>query len=155
MKHEKFNITGMSCSACSSRVEKAVNKLDGIDKASVNLLTNSMQASYDENVVSEQDIIQAVVDAGYGASPAEGGSQKQAGAPQKSASDIAKEEMKSMKHRLIWSIVFLIPVMYIAMHHMFYEWFGIPVPEGFQYVFHGDENAITFAFTQFLSLLHI
>lgn len=155
MKHEKFNITGMSCSACSSRVEKAVNKLDGIDKASVNLLTNSMQASYDENVVSEQDIIQAVVDAGYGASPAEDGSQKQAGAPQKSASDIAKEEMKSMKHRLIWSIVFLIPVMYIAMHHMFYEWFGIPVPEGFQYVFHGDENAITFAFTQFLLILPI
>ena len=52
MKHEKFTITGMSCSACSARVEKAVNKLDGIDKASVNLLTNSMQASYDENVVS-------------------------------------------------------------------------------------------------------
>ena len=64
MKHEKFTITGMSCSACSARVEKAVNKLDGIDKASVNLLTNSMQASYDENVVSEQDIIQAVIDAG-------------------------------------------------------------------------------------------
>lgn len=63
--------------------------------------------------------------------------------------------MKSMKHRLIWSIVFLIPVMYIAMHHMFYEWFGIPVPEGFQYVFHGDENAITFAFTQFLLILPI
>ena len=59
MKHEKFTITGMSCSACSARVEKAVNKLDGIDKASVNLLTNSMQASYDENVVSEQDIIQS------------------------------------------------------------------------------------------------
>ena len=73
MKHEKFTITGMSCSACSARVEKAVNKLDGIDKASVNLLTNSMQASYDENVVSEQDIIQAVIDAGYGASPADCG----------------------------------------------------------------------------------
>ena len=112
MKHEKFTITGMSCSACSARVEKAVNKLDGIDKASVNLLTNSMQASYDENVVSEQDIIQAVVDAGYGASPAEGGSPQSAGAPQKSASDIAKEEMKAMKHRLIGSILFLIPVMY-------------------------------------------
>ena len=66
MKHEKFTITGMSCSACSARVEKAVNKLDGIDKASVNLLTNSMQASYDENVVSEQDIIQAVIDAEIG-----------------------------------------------------------------------------------------
>ena len=63
--------------------------------------------------------------------------------------------MKAMKHRLIGSILFLIPVMYIAMHHMFYEWFGIPVPEGFQYVFHGDENAITFAFTQFLLILPI
>lgn len=66
MKHEKFTITGMSCSACSTRVEKAVNKLDGIDKASVNLLTNSMQADYDESVVSQQDIIKAVIDAGYG-----------------------------------------------------------------------------------------
>ena len=53
MKHEKFTITGMSCSACSTRVEKAVNKLDGIDKASVNLLTNSMQADYDENAADE------------------------------------------------------------------------------------------------------
>ena len=100
----------MSCSACSSRVEKAVNKLDGIDKASVNLLTNSMQASYDENVVSEQDIIQAVVDAGYGASPAEGGSQKQAGAPQKSASVILlskvhwrKREFSCTIYGKIWS----------------------------------------------------
>ena len=83
MKHEKFTITGMSCSACSARVEKAVNKLDGIDKASVNLLTNSMQASYDENVVSEQDIIQAVVDAGYGASPAESGSPQSPVRPRK------------------------------------------------------------------------
>ena len=92
MKHEKFTITGMSCSACSTRVEKAVNKLDGIDKASVNLLTNSMQADYDESVVSQQDIIKAVVDAGYGASPADTGSTTKSGAPQKSASELAKEE---------------------------------------------------------------
>ena len=67
MKHEKYAITGMSCSACSSRVEKAVSKLDGMKKASVNLLTNSMQVDYDEGTLSSQDIIQAVIDAGYGA----------------------------------------------------------------------------------------
>lgn len=156
MKHEKFTITGMSCSACSTRVEKAVNKLDGIDKASVNLLTNSMQADYDENVVSQQDIIKAVVDAGYGASPADTrNAAASGGAPQKSASDLAKEEMKSMKHRLIGSIIFLIPVMYIAMYHMFNEWFGLPIPNVIHYVFHGPENAITFAFTQFLLILPI
>lgn len=155
MKHEKFTITGMSCSACSTRVEKAVNKLDGIDKASVNLLTNSMQADYDESVVSQQDIIKAVVDAGYGASPADTGSSAQAGAPQKSASDMAKEEMKSMKRRLIGSIIFLIPVMYIAMYHMFNEWFGLPIPDFIHYAFHGPQNAITFAFTQFLLILPI
>lgn len=155
MKHEKFTITGMSCSACSTRVEKAVNKLDGIDKASVNLLTNSMQADYDENVVSQQDIIKAVVDAGYGASPADTGSSASSGAPQKSASDLAKEEMKSMKQRLIGSIIFLIPVMYISMYHMFNEWFGLPIPDFIHYVFHGPQNAITFAFTQFLLILPI
>lgn len=155
MKHEKFTITGMSCSACSTRVEKAVNKLDGIDKASVNLLTNSMQADYDENVVSQQDIIKAVVDAGYGASPADTGSSASSGAPQKSASDLAKEEMKSMKQRLIGSIIFLIPVMYISMYHMFNEWFGLPIPNFMHYIFHGPQNAITFAFTQFLLILPI
>ena len=155
MKHEKFTITGMSCSACSTRVEKAVNKLDGIDKASVNLLTNSMQADYDESVVSQQDIIKAVVDAGYGASPADTGSSASSGAPQKSASDLAKEEMKSMKQRLIGSIIFLIPVMYISMYHMFNEWFGLPIPNFMHYIFHGPQNAITFAFTQFLLILPI
>ena len=67
MKKEKFIVTGMTCSACSSRVEKAVSKLEGIGKASVNLLTNSMQVEYDETKLNEEKIVQAVVDAGYGA----------------------------------------------------------------------------------------
>lgn len=154
MKHEKYAITGMSCSACSSRVEKAVSKLDGMKKASVNLLTNSMQVDYDERTLSSQDIIQAVIDAGYGATLS-GENKKATAASEPSPSDLAKKDMKAMKHRLIWSILFLIPVMYIAMHHMLLEWFGIPVPEAFQAVFHGDENAITFAFTQFLLILPI
>lgn len=65
MKHEKFEVTGMTCSACSSRVEKAVSQLPGINKASVNLLTNSMQVDFDDSVLSEQDIINAVIKAGY------------------------------------------------------------------------------------------
>ena len=154
MKHEKYAITGMSCSACSSRVEKAVSKLDGMKKASVNLLTNSMQVDYDEGTLSSQDIIQAVIDAGYGATLS-GENKKATAASEPSPSDLAKKDMKAMKHRLIWSILFLNPVMYIAMHHMLLEWFGIPVPEAFQAVFHGDENAITFAFTQFLLILPI
>lgn len=144
----------MSCSACSSRVEKAVSKLDGMKKVSVNLLTNSMQVDYDEGTLSSQDIIQAVIDAGYGATLS-GENKKATAASEPSPSDLAKKDMKAMKHRLIWSILFLIPVMYIAMHHMLLEWFGIPVPEAFQAVFHGDENAITFAFTQFLLILPI
>lgn len=144
----------MSCSACSRRVEKAVSKLDGMKKASVNLLTNSMQVDYDEGTLSSQDIIQAVIDAGYGATLS-GENKKATAASEPSPSDLAKKDMKAMKHRLIWSILFLIPVMYIAMHHMLLEWFGIPVPEAFQAVFHGDENAITFAFTQFLLILPI
>ena len=154
MKHEKYAITGMSCSACSSRVEKAVSKLAGMKKASVNLLTNSMQVEYDEGTLSSQDIIQAVIDAGYGATLS-GGNKKTAAAPEPNPSDLAKKDMAAMKKRLIGSILFLIPVMYIAMHHMLLEWFGIPVPESFQAIFHGDENAITFAFTQFLLILPI
>lgn len=152
MKHEKYLITGMSCSACSSRVEKAVSKLDGMHKASVNLLTNSMQVEYDETKLDSNGIIEAVVHAGYGASlPGE----KTAVQTDANTADTSSQEIKSMKHRLIWSIIFLIPTMYIAMHHMFLEWFGLPVPEGFKAVFHGPENAITFAFSQFLFILPI
>ena len=64
----KFDVTGMTCSACSAHVEKSVSKLEGVDKVSVNLLTNSMQAEYNEDIVNENDIINAVISAGYGAS---------------------------------------------------------------------------------------
>ena len=97
MKHEKYMITGMSCSACSSRVEKAVSKLTGISKASVNLLTNSMQVEYDENILDSRTIIDAVVHAGYGASLDGGKSSIQNEVPTVNASS----EIKSMKHRLL------------------------------------------------------
>ena len=157
MKHEKYDITGMSCSACSTRVEKAVSKLDGMNKASVNLLTNSMQVDYDENVLTSQGIIDAVVNAGYGAAleGGGGGGGSNATATQTSASDTAAKEMKKMKSRLIWSIIWLIPLMFIAMHHMIFMGLGITPPTWFTDIFHGPENAITFAFSQFLLVLPI
>ena len=96
---QKFNITGMTCSACSAHVEKAVNKLEGVEKAEVNLLANSMSAQYDEGVLSAQDIIKAVEDAGYGASLA---GEKGAAQPAQDRENGMDGEIASMKRRLIW-----------------------------------------------------
>ena len=155
MKHEKYIVTGMSCAVCTGRVEKAVSALDGTKNVVVNLLTNSMQLDYDETKVTPQDIIHAIVEAGYGASQENPGNGTANAAPAPTPHDINAQEAKEMKHRLVWSIIFLIPTMYIAMHHMFLEWFGLPVPQAFADVFHGPENAITFAFSQFLLILPI
>lgn len=155
MKHETYQVTGMSCSACSARVEKAVSKLEGIEKASVNLLTNSMQVDYDETVLTGQAIIAAVVDAGYGASLAGRQAGTKNSPSQASPSNAAEQEVKQMKRRLLWSIVFLIPTVYIAMHQMLTSHLGIPVPSAISAVFDGPENAISFAFAQFLLILPI
>ena len=149
MKKVKFNIQGMTCSSCSAHVENAVKKLDGIQKASVNLLSNNMEVEYDEKILNNNKIIEAVTQAGYGASE---DTNKKEVEPKK---DKMKDVLKSMKKRLIVSICFLIPLMYIAMYHMFYEWFGLPIPEFINNMFHGNENAFIFAFTQFLLLLPI
>lgn len=156
MQKEKFHVTGMTCSACSSRVESCVSKLAGMDSVSVNLLTNSMQAQFDEEKLSEEEIIAAVEHAGYGASVDMGPTgANTAKNPQKSLKDVRSEEQRSMKNRLIVSFVFWIPLMYLSMHHMFYEWFGIPVPVFIQTYFHGAQNGLAFAFTQFILLLPI
>ena len=155
MKHETYQVTGMSCSACSSRVEKAVSKLEGIEKASVNLLTNSMQVDYDETILMSQAIIDAVVKAGYGASLAGGQAGTKGASPQASPANTTEQEVRQMKRRLLWSIVFLIPTVYIAMHHMLASHLGIPVPSAISAVFDGPENAISFAFAQFLLILPI
>lgn len=155
MKHETYQVTGMSCSACSSRVEKAVSKLEGIEKASVNLLTNSMQVDYDETILTSQAIIDAVVKAGYGASLAGGQAGTKGASPQASPANTAEQEVRQMKRRLLWSIVFLIPTVYIAMHKMLASHLGIPVPSAISAVFDGPENAISFAFAQFLLILPI
>ena len=148
---ERFQVTGMSCAACSSKVERTVNHLNGVQKAEVNLLANAMTVEYDETVITEAEIIQAVEHIGYGAAPANGNSAaKPASDARGGAVKTAEKESKSMRNRLIWSFVFLIPLMYVSMHHMLWEWFHIPVPPFITAWFHGSENALTFAFTQLL-----
>lgn len=161
----------MSCSACSSHVEKAVNKLENVEKASVNLLTETMDVTYDETKITSTEIIDAVVKAGYGASVMTEGSAAGAGGQStsgnagsigRSVADGKQElqqkldaDARAMKWRLGISIGFLIPLMYVSMHHMLKEWFGMPVPAFIVNTMHGNANAMNFALTQFLLLLPI
>ena len=142
---QKFNITGMTCSACSAHVEKAVRKLEGVQSADVSLMTNSMAVQYDENILSADDIIKAVVDSGYGASLAQSGGGNKA--PVQSGHDTVAQELTAMKRRLVWSFVFLIPLFYISMGHMM----GAPLPAFLL----GHENAVAFGLTQLLLTLPI
>ena len=136
---EKFNVTGMTCSACSAHVEKSVKKLDGVKSVNVNLLQNNMHVDFDETAISVDDIISAVVSGGYGASVA--------GKEQEKKDNKIDNEISNMKFRLVVSLVCLVPLMYISMGHMW----GWP----FLSVFHGAENGITFALTQMLLTLPI
>lgn len=144
---KKFDVTGMTCSACSSRVEKSVNKLEGTKEVSVNLLTNSMQVEFDDQVIDEDGIIHAVVAAGYGASVHEEQGHKQASNTSGEKRDVMGEQLANMRMRLIVSFAFLIPLMYVSMGHMV----GAPLP-GF---LSGHANAVSFALTQFLLCLPI
>jgi P-type Cu+ transporter len=144
MKSQKFNVTGMTCSACSTRIEKNINKTEGIKEANVNLLSNSMMIEYDDSIISENDIIKVVQDTGYDARLADSKSSSNISQDVKTDSDI---EFKEMKKRLIVSFIFAIPLLYIAMGHML----NMPLPS----IFHGTKNALTFAFTQFLLCLPV
>lgn len=190
---EKYHITGMTCSACSAHVEKAVRKLEGMDKVSVNLLTETMEANYEDGSLDSQKIQEAVEKAGYGAELMGGGvrghadsrkgggtggegacgggscsvtdtvpkrREEKSGYAEKAAGrdslqQKAREENRAMKWRLGISIAFLLPLMYVAMYHMYKEWFGIPIPSFINNWFHGNENAVAFALTQLLLLLPI
>lgn len=154
MKKASFDVMGMSCSACSTRVEKAVGKVVGSENVSVNLLTNSMQLKYDEAQTNPAAIIAAVEKAGYGAA-LQGGDDAGTAAAEKPRRNIAKKQMKEMRHRLICSIVFLLPTMFISMHGMFFRAIGSPVPAGIAGILDGPENAVAFAFSQFLLILPI
>lgn len=163
MKKEKYHVTGMTCSACSSRVENCVSKMEGVDKASVNLLTNSMQVEYEADITDSGRIIAEVEKAGYGASlwdspktngQTAGGSENGQDASKRRKTQV-EEEMRQMKHRLIGSFLCLIPMMYISMGTMFHHMYGMPIPAFIKDFFCGDENAVAFSFVQFLLLIPI
>ena len=148
MTKENFDVTGMSCSACSARVERAVGKLVGADNVSVNLLTNSMQVKFDDAKISVAQIVDAVINAGYGASPKKiSAAQIKTSTPERTID----KEISGMRTRLTWSIIFLLPTVYIAMHNML----PLPVPPVVAELFDGRANAVTFAFAQFLLILPI
>lgn len=158
---ERFDVTGMTCSACSSHVEKSVGKLTGVENVSVNLLTNSMQVEFDENKLDTAGIIKAVEDAGYGAAVKDGHAKSgtktsgQSDSQENSGLSAVEQNVKNMKKRLIVSLIFWIPLMYVSMGHMIYQRLNIPMPPFTMNFLHGNENAITYAFTQFLLLLPI
>ena len=134
---EQFNVTGMSCAACSARVEKAVRKVPGVTSCSVSLLTNSMGV---EGTASASAIIQAVQEAGYGASPKSAGT---AAASSTSADldALADHETPKLKRRLIASVGFLLVLMYFSMGHMMWGW---PLPHWF------DGNHVAMGLVQLL-----
>lgn len=136
---KKFDVRGMTCSACVANVTKAVERLDGVSTANVNLMTNSMKVNFDENKINDDEIIRAVEKIGYGASPA--------GEKIKSQDKPVDDRERALKNRLISSSIFMLILMYIAMGHMVH----LPTPE----VFHGREGAIIFAFSQFLLALPV
>ena len=146
---QKFTVTGMTCSACSAHVDKAVRRLEGVSEVNVNLLGGSMTVEYDPAAESPEAIIAAVDAAGYGcalpqAAAAKGGARVDARAE---AAKQMEEELSGMKRRSLVSLCFLVPLFYIAMGHMM----GWPLPS----FLHDSRNALAFAFIQFLLVLPI
>lgn len=136
---ERFNVTGMTCASCQANVQKAVEKL-GVENVNVNLVSETMNVSYDENKISIDDIINAVEKIGYGASPV---SEKKS----KSKNSELSNEEKNVKNRLIISFLFMIPLMYVSMGHMI----NLPLP----HFLHGNSGSVNFAFLQFLLTLPV
>jgi P-type Cu+ transporter len=141
--NQKFNVTGMTCSACSSHVEKSVQKVEGVQSVNVNLLTNSMSVEY-YGEATDAKIIHAVITSGYGATVAARNKKTNA---KDEVENPMEAELKNMKIRLVVSFTFLIPLLYLAMGHMFM----FPLPSWSV----GTENAAVFAFLQFLMVLPI
>ncbi len=148
---QTFDISGMTCAACSARVEKTTSGVAGVEHAVVNLLKNSMEVEYDGNPATLAAISAAVEKAGYGAAPrieaAAAAGAPSGAAPSAARENAAAKEAAHVRMRLIVSFVFTIPLFYLSMGHMF----GWPIPG----IFLGHENMLTFAFTQFLLLLPV
>ena len=162
---ERYHVSGMTCSACSSHVEKAVKKLEGVESVSVNLLTETMEVDYHQGQLDSGGIVAAVEGAGYGACPfgearkdgRDGGDGQgsREGKGRETLRRKAQEEARAMKWRLGISVAFLLPLMYVSMYHMYNQWLGLPIPGFVQKYLQGGENAVAFALTQLLLLLPI
>lgn len=147
-----FDVTGMTCAACSARVEKTANGVAGVSQATVNLLKNSMEVDYDGNPATLSAVSEAVAKAGYGAYPrpqggAGGASGASTAAGVMAPAERAAKEAKAVRVRLIVSFVFTIPLFYLSMGHML----GWPLPSAL----FDARNVFAFAFTQFLLLLPV
>ncbi len=134
---KQFHVTGMSCAACSARVEKAVSKVPGVTNCSVSLLTNSMGV---DGTASAADIIRAVEQAGYGASEKDAANQPQP-SMQEAEKQLEDHETPKLKRRLFWSLGFLLVLMYVSMGHMMWGW---PLPGFF------TDNHVAMGLTQLL-----
>ena len=139
---QKFDVTGMTCSACSAHVEKSVRKLPGVNSVAVNLLQNTMLVDYDTEKLNDGQISAAVKAGGYGASPQQTAKAARGAAKPAAASSKAAEEAANTRKRLIISFIFLVPLLLVSMGHML----GMPLP-GF---LTGMPNSITYAMTQLL-----
>ncbi|HZW48826.1 MAG TPA: HAD-IC family P-type ATPase, partial [Bacillota bacterium] len=142
---QKFNVTGMTCSACSTHIEKSLGKTEGVNHIAVNLLSNNMQIDYDEAKLTEQDISRLVEDAGYTATPAN--SKKSANESAAPRENLSLKEAQEKKHQFLYSLLFLLPLFYISMARML----NLPIPSFFS----GMPNLLPFVFTQFLLTLPI
>ena len=149
MAQQRFDVTGMTCAACSARVEKATSQVAGVNKAVVNLLKNSMDVDYDGSPETIAAISDAVDKAGYGAIPriAQSGEGAVVAAVPARPTNTAAQEAKTVRMRLIVSFLFAIPLFYIDMGHMY----GWPLPSCFL----GEENAMTLGLTQLLLVVPI
>ncbi len=150
MKKEKFDITGMSCSACSAAVERTIRKMEGVAAVEVNLLANNMQVEYDEAKVSAQQMVAAIEKIGYGAcpvAPPETAVRKKENTALQEQKNIQAAEQKEMRIRLWGSVIFMLPLMYLSMGHMI----AAPLPAFLS----GVENGVAFTLTQFLLTLPI
>ena len=149
---QTFDVSGMTCAACSARVEKTTLGVVGVEHVVVNLLKNSMEVEYDGNPATLAAISAAVEKAGYGAAPrieaaAAAGAPSSPASPSAARENAAAKEAAHVRMRLIVSFAFTIPLFYLSMGHMF----GWSIPG----IFLGHENMLTFAFTQFLLLLPV
>ncbi len=147
---QKFNVTGMTCSACSAAVDRNIKKLDGVTDVNVNLVTNSMTVDFDDTIIDSDKIIEVVEKTGYGASiysKTREGTVSTASSSKEAVSNPAEDAEQELKIRVIVSFIFMIPLFYIAMGPMV----NLPIPSWLT----GHENAAIFAFTQFLLTLPI